>query len=54
MNFAIENLVLVSRRELRCLNQKAMIFNNPEMTKTGLNIAKLIIAKQKRKVDSKS
>ena len=49
-NFNIDNLVLVSRYELLKLNQNKLIFKgNTELTKTGVNIAKLIIARNERK-----
>lgn len=42
-NFDIHNLILVSRRELVVLNNKKLIFNNPEATKAGIKIAKITI-----------
>lgn len=42
-NFNIENLVCVSRKELRVLNKCSLIKNEAELTKTGLNIAKIRI-----------
>lgn len=49
-NFDIDNLILVSRNELLKLNQNKLIFKgNTELTKTGVNIAKLILAKNERK-----
>ena len=49
-NFDIDNLILVSRNELLKLNQNKLIFKgNTELTKTGINIAKLMIAKNKRR-----
>ena len=49
-NFNIDNLVLVSRYELLLINQNHLYFKgNSELTKTGVNIAKLIITKNKRR-----
>ena len=42
-NLDIENLICVSRNELRVLNQCRLICSVPELTKTGLNIAKIRI-----------
>ena len=42
-NFDIENLVLVSRAELAILVRCRLISSVPELTKTGLNIAKIKI-----------
>ena len=42
-NLSIENLICVSRKELRVLNQCRLISPVPELTKTGLNIAKIRI-----------
>jgi hypothetical protein len=38
-NFSIENLLLVSRRELMIMNKYGLIYNNNEFTKTGKLIA---------------
>ena len=42
-NFNIENLICVSRKELRVLNKCSLIKNDLELTKTGLNVAKIRI-----------
>lgn len=42
-NLSIENLICVSRNELRVLNQRRLISSVPELTKTGLNVAKIKI-----------
>lgn len=42
-NFDIDNLLLVSRDELVRMNQQGLIFNDPELTKTGLQLARLNI-----------
>lgn len=40
-NFAIDNLVKVSRANLLYLNNKKLIFDDPELTKTGVNVSKV-------------
>jgi len=54
-NFALENLLLVSRKELGVMNSSGLIFNNGEFTKIGKTIAnvKMTIEKQKRKIKKK-
>jgi hypothetical protein len=52
-NFAPENLLLVSRVELGCMNAKRLIFSNAELTKTGLIIARLKMLERKRKRELK-
>ena len=42
-NLSVENLICVSRNELRVLNQCRLISSVPELTKTGLNVAKIKI-----------
>ena len=42
-NFSIENLICVSRKELRVLNKCSLIKNDLELTKTGLNVVKIRI-----------
>lgn len=48
-NFDLDNLILVSRRELLVLNQENLIQKDTELTKTALNIAKLKIKIQEVK-----
>lgn len=50
-NFNIENLILVSRKELAVLNKNKLLRNNAELTNIGIAIAKIkiIIADKKRK-----
>ncbi|MDL2292253.1 HNH endonuclease [Acholeplasma sp. OttesenSCG-928-E16] len=43
MDVRIENLKLVSYAEELILNRQKLIFNDPEFTKTGINIAKVIL-----------
>ena len=40
-NFEPDNLILVSRSELATLNKKKLIHKNAEITKTGVNLAKI-------------
>jgi len=49
LNVVAENLLLVSDNELCRMNQNGWIQNDPELTKTGLAIAKLSIAAKARK-----
>ena len=42
-NLSIENLICVTRNELKVLNKCGLIKNDVELTKTGLNIAKIRI-----------
>lgn len=42
-NLNIENLICVTRNELKVLNKCRLISSVPELTKTGLNIAKIKI-----------
>ncbi|WP_195238635.1 HNH endonuclease signature motif containing protein [Romboutsia sp. 1001285H_161024_C4] len=41
-NICIENLLLVTRKQLLTLNQYGLIKQDPELTKTGINIANVI------------
>jgi hypothetical protein len=41
-NFDIDNLILITRSQLARMNQNHLINTDPEFTKTGLQIAKLI------------
>lgn len=50
-NFNIDNLILVSSKEELILNRSRLIYENKELTKVGVNIAKLkskIYEKQKK------
>ena len=47
-NFDESNLVKVSRKELSYLNRHNLRFNDPEYTKVGINIAKVIIKTKER------
>ena len=40
-NFDIDNLVKVSRANLLYLNNNDLIFDDPELTKTGVNVSKI-------------
>ena len=47
-NFDINNLVLVSKAEMLILNNNKLIFEDKELTKVGVNIAKVINKTKKR------
>lgn len=49
-NFDIKNLILVSNAEELIMNQNKFIKNNADLTKVGLNIARIIDRVNKRKV----
>ena len=42
-NFDINNLILISRKQLRILNQNYLIKDDPELTKSGIILADLLI-----------
>nr|DAS75925.1 MAG TPA: HNH endonuclease [Bacteriophage sp.] len=42
LNLSIDNLLLVSRAELLMLNRRRLISKNSELTKTGLNVVKVM------------
>lgn len=42
-NFDINNLILISRNQLRSLNQNDLIKDDPELTKSGIILADLLI-----------
>jgi len=48
-NFALNNLVLVTRGELAVLNQKGLIQGNADLTRTGVLIARVITECHARK-----
>lgn len=52
-NFDLDNLVKVSRANLLYLNNNKLIFDDPELTKTGVNVSKVMekINKLERKED---
>lgn len=52
-NFDIDNLVKVNRANLLLLNRRGLIFDDPELTKAGVNVSKLIEAMHKRKKEVK-
>ena len=47
-NFDINNLILVSKAEMLILNNNKLIFEDKELTKVGVNIAKVIDKTKKR------
>lgn len=49
LNFDIDNLILISRAELITLNRHGLIQDDAELTKIGLNIAKVIRKVSKRR-----
>lgn len=42
-NFDIDNLILVSRAQMLVLNKNELIYNDKELTKTGINIANVML-----------
>ena len=48
LNFEPDNLILVSRGENIMLNKNKLRFNDKDLTKTGLTLSKLIIARGRR------
>lgn len=50
-NFDIDNLVKVSRANLLYLNNNKLIFDDPELTKTGVNVSK--VAEKIRQLERK-
>ena len=47
-NFDINNLILVSKAEMLILNKNKLIFEDKELTKVGVNIARVIDKTKKR------
>lgn len=47
-NTDINNLILVTRAELQALNGNSLICNNAEVSKTGVALAKLMVARNKK------
>lgn len=48
-NFDLDNLVLISRKQLVMLNKRGLITDNTEITKVGVTLSKLLIAMSDRK-----
>jgi hypothetical protein len=48
-NFDIDNLIAVSRSEMLILNNNKLIYKDKELTKTGVNIAKILSKASKLK-----
>ena len=42
-NFDIDNLVKVSRANLLYLNNNSLIFDDPDLTKAGVNVSKVAV-----------
>lgn len=53
LNFSVDNLILVSKRELLVLNRKGLIQNDTELTKSGTLVAQLIVKYADREKESK-
>jgi hypothetical protein len=51
LNISLDNLQLITRKQLARLNQNHLIFDNPELTKTGLILADIYnrIGERRRK-----
>lgn len=52
LNVTLDNLLLVSRRELAVMNKRGLIANNAELTKTGVVIADIYLKIGERKKKS--
>lgn len=52
-NFEKDNLIKVNRRELLYLNQRGLIFENKDLTKSGVVISKVEIAIDERRKERK-
>lgn len=52
-NFDLDNLVLVQRTEFLIMNKRSLITQNTELTKSGLNLAKLYSKLNERKKKGK-
>lgn len=48
-NFDIENLILVKRQENLIMNKRKLYYDNAECTKSGLLVAKILVASAKRR-----
>jgi len=48
-NITLDNLELISKKEMLLLNDYGLIFNNKELTESGINIAKLISEIRRKK-----
>ena len=53
LNFEPDNLILVSRGENIILNKNKLRFNDKDLTKTGLTLSKLMIARGRRTKNEK-
>lgn len=42
-NMSLDNLILVSRKELMVINRRNLIKDNAELTKSGVNLSKLLV-----------
>ena len=48
-NITLDNLALISRKEVLILNDYSLIFDKKELTESGINVAKLISEIRRRK-----
>lgn len=48
-NFDIDNLIKASRANLAYLNKNGLIFDDPDLTKTGVNVSKVVEKINERK-----
>jgi hypothetical protein len=55
LNITLDNLQLITRKQLARLNQNHLIFNNPELTKTGIILADIYnrIGERRRQKDER-
>lgn len=53
LNVALDNLLLISRRELAVMNKRGLIANNAELTKSGVTIANIYLKIGDRKKNRK-
>lgn len=51
LNITLENLVCISKSERLIMNRNKLIYDDPELTKTGVSIAKLIDKTNKMKAN---
>lgn len=53
LNFDLDNLVLISRRELLVCNRRGLLMNDAQLTITGILIGKVVIQSRERRRVSK-
>lgn len=52
-NFSLDNLICISRSELAIMNKNKLIYTNEEVTKIGVNLAKVKLAILRRNNEQK-